>query len=48
MAAKKVSLPQVCQYAVRHVQSGRWKGGLPLEFPARLLEGELSSLPARR
>lgn len=48
LSAKKVSLPQVCQYSVKYVRSGRWKAGLPLEFATRLLEGELSSVPARR
>jgi len=45
LSAKKMSLPQACQYAVKNVQSDAWKGGLPLEFVARMLEAQLT-MPA--
>ena len=42
MTAKKMSLPQACQYAVKNVQSDACKGGLQLEFVARMLEAQVT------
>jgi hypothetical protein len=37
----KIKVPHVCQVLLEKYNAGEWKTGLPLEFSARILEGQI-------